>query len=350
MARRLVWVLGVVLLAGCSGGLGEDAMEETIGRSPWPTREPPTAPEVVRFVAFGDAGFGNEAQRRLARAMESVCGRLGCDFALMLGDNIYMTGVDGPFDPQFVEKFERPYRNLSMPFYVVLGNHDVTRANPEGNDSGDFQVEYSTRPDRPSTKWTMPARSYSFTEGHAFFAAIDMTRYADAYDAPPEARASLAWLASETTSDAFSSATWRVAFSHFPYASNGDHGSAGKYDGEEGKGKAVEDVVEEGVCGRFDVYLSGHDHDMQWLMPRPECSGTELFVSGAGAEARSLDGDLPARFQRDEGPGFFWFELRGERMIVRAFDADGKLVFERGVFKAERSEGSSSLRTRDERP
>src|SRR5687768_14460425 len=47
----------------------------------------------VRFVGFGDAGEGNEAQQRVANAAEVVCQDRGCDFAMMLGDNFYDEGV-----------------------------------------------------------------------------------------------------------------------------------------------------------------------------------------------------------------------------------------------------------------
>ena len=45
-------------------------------------------------------------------------------FAILLGDNIYDDGVHSIDDPQWEEKFEGPYRNIDMPFYPVLGNHE----------------------------------------------------------------------------------------------------------------------------------------------------------------------------------------------------------------------------------
>src|SRR5260221_14717850 len=76
----------------------------------------------VRFIAFGDAGAGTGAQYAVAQAMKEVCAALGCDFAVMLGDNIYPDGVHSPRDLQFETKFEDPYEELNFPFFVALGN------------------------------------------------------------------------------------------------------------------------------------------------------------------------------------------------------------------------------------
>ena len=75
-------------------------------------------------MALGDAGKGNTAQRDVAIAMRDVCAAKGCDFALLLGDNIYDAGVDSVTDAQWQTKFELPYKDLNIPFYPTLGNHD----------------------------------------------------------------------------------------------------------------------------------------------------------------------------------------------------------------------------------
>ena len=47
-----------------------------------------------------------------------------CNFAVLLGDNIYEYGPDGPTDPQFEQKFEAPYKDFDIPFFLVQGNPD----------------------------------------------------------------------------------------------------------------------------------------------------------------------------------------------------------------------------------
>ncbi|MBL9107498.1 MAG: metallophosphoesterase [Myxococcales bacterium] len=51
------------------------------------------------------------------------------DFGILLGDNFYVSGVSGVSgvdDPQWQDKFELPYSDLTFPIYAVLGNHDCS--------------------------------------------------------------------------------------------------------------------------------------------------------------------------------------------------------------------------------
>jgi len=88
----------------------------------YPLDQPP--PPSMAFVALGDTGRGSADQWNVAHAMEAFCRQRGCDFALLLGDNIYDSGASSESDPQFQSKFEQPYAGLHFPFYPVLGNHD----------------------------------------------------------------------------------------------------------------------------------------------------------------------------------------------------------------------------------
>ncbi len=46
------------------------------------------------ILVFGDSGTGKAGQYRVGHAMYEVCRQRGCDFALMLGDNIYDNGIE----------------------------------------------------------------------------------------------------------------------------------------------------------------------------------------------------------------------------------------------------------------
>ena len=50
--------------------------------------------ETLTILVFGDAGTGNAGQHRVGRAMFDVCRVRRCDFAVMLGDNIYENGIE----------------------------------------------------------------------------------------------------------------------------------------------------------------------------------------------------------------------------------------------------------------
>jgi hypothetical protein len=86
------------------------------------------ATDSVRLIAVGDTGEGNLAQAMVGRVMNDKCAAVGgCDAVIMPGDNFYDDGVHDTDDLQFFSKFEEPYAlpHLEIPFYVVLGNHDV---------------------------------------------------------------------------------------------------------------------------------------------------------------------------------------------------------------------------------
>lgn len=337
MRRGLLPALLLALLAvGLAAWGGARYVEESSdgradGGLPGPSREEPVVdppPRPVRFIAWGDTGTGDDGQRSTARAAEAVCERDGCDVVLQLGDNIYLDGVEGIDDAGFDEKFEDVYANLSVPFLVALGNHDTVRAE-NGSDNGDHQVAYGRR--HADDRWEMPGRWHDRRIGDVHFFALDLTLHAQ-----EDPLASPRWATLDGEQREWfdrrmneSDAPWKIVFAHFPYASNGKHGDAGVYDNVTGKGAEAKRFVEELVCGRADLYLAGHDHNLQWLEPVPSCPGTQLVVSGAAAVPRPLvDNGHRARFQAGDTLGFFWFEVQGDALLGRVYDAEGSVLFQ----------------------
>lgn len=332
MGNRSWIVLAVLSAAALLAGCGAPPPS-----APAPTSTAPAAiviPDgVVRFVVLGDFGMGNDDQAKVADAIKAVCAAKGCQFAITVGDNIYPSGVSSPYDEQFNEKFEQPYADLDFPFYLVLGNHD----NGDGAGSkaavGDYQVAYSRRTDRASEKWNMPARNYNFTRSNVEFFALD--------SGPQEVSQNPIWLPGGrgsvmeewiATRLAASTATWKFAFAHHPYISNGPHGNAGLYDNIPSRGLAYLQMLEDHVCGNVQIYFAGHDHHMQWLKPVAACGGTEFIISGAGG-AEIYDQGLPphndAYFEDYVHHGFLWAEVDRETFTGVFFDAEGNAMFER---------------------
>ena len=326
--------LGALALVGCAqstsawdpaaaGGSGAAEAEGPMWREPL---RGPHPPELVRFVAVGDAGEGNADQYAVAEAIAAVCAaRLdtapGCDFVLYLGDNFYQVGVDGVDDPQFQTKFERPYADLDLPFYVILGNHDYGSGSLEVN-KVTAQVEYTRR----STKWTLPARHYHFAAAHAHFLALDTNAamLVDLWGDRSQERTIADGLAAADAAGA----TWRIAFGHHPYKSNGPHGNAGAYEGQDWaplvNGAGVQALIEDHLCGAVDLYIAGHDHSRQWLQP---ACGLGLAVSGAGAKTTAfVDRGHPSVFASST-PGFLWVELNGPTLTAAHYDLDGRLEY-----------------------
>jgi hypothetical protein len=275
--RTLEVTLAIGLAMGACGGAPSGGGDDTPGDDDVPPGgdAPPAPAKRVKFIALGDAGKGNEDQRRVAVAMRELCAQRGCDFVLMLGDNIYDAGVDSVTDSQWQTKFEEPYRDIDLPFYVALGNHDyggklIIDAPGIGNewDRGKIEVDYS----QVSTKWNMPDTHYTFTWNHVGFVVLDTnaimwgnTVYGDQAAWLPQAMMDVA------------GKDWLFVAGHHPYRSNGTHGNAGDYDAPEllgipvpnplpiQNGDAVKDFFDDHVCGLGQVYFSGHDHS------RPEC-------------------------------------------------------------------------------
>ncbi|MEW5855425.1 MAG: metallophosphoesterase [Myxococcota bacterium] len=276
----------------------------------------------VRFVAMGDTGTGSDGQYAIAAQVKQKCDAEGCDFVILLGDNIYDSGVQDVQDPQWQEKFELPYQDINLPFYAVLGNHDYG-GNGAGYEwsLGPVEVEYTQHSD----KWNMPATHYTWAEGHVGFIALDTnsimwanTNHGDQTEWIGPALAQL-------------NTTWRIALGHHPYLSNGPHGNAGSYDGVPfvpvANGANVKEFFDEHICGAVDVYLCGHDHSRQWLQPAAGCA-LELVVSGAGAKTTEIEGDNPVHYQSDQ-KGFLYVVIQGNQFKGQFINEDGSVGFER---------------------
>ncbi len=256
--------------------------------------------------------------------MAKKCAQDGCDFVQLLGDNIYDSGVDSTSDTQWQSKFELPYKDLNLPFWVVLGNHDYG-ADGAGTDfgKGKNEIDYT----QVSTKWKLPAAYYTRSEKHVDFFALD-TNMAMFHQADNQKNDVPGWIAA-------SKAQWKIAMGHHPYLSNGPHGNAGEYDGLPfipiANGAGVKDLLDDVVCGKVDLYLCGHDHSMQWLIPT--CGGsTQFVVSGAGASTSELKGDNQVHFESLE-LGFFYVVIEDNVLTGQFINAAGTVLYTNKITK-----------------
>lgn len=298
------------------GGGDEDSASDTATTD---TGTP--LPQVTRFVALGDAGTGDDKQRRVAAGIGRVCAEVTCDFAVYLGDNFYSDGVTGVDDPKWQDVFETPYASLDLPFWAVLGNHDYG-----GNGGGwepyrtDAQVAYT----QYSAKWHMPDQSWATQLGIASVFGLDTNALAWERGADQ-----IAWFPGARDA---SLGPWRIVLGHHTYVSNGPHGNAGDWDGGNG-GRVFKSFFDAELCGKVDLYLGGHDHSLQW--PVSPCAGTEFVVTGAGGKTSSVSGSNDAWFESAQ-LGFFVVELRADAWTGTFYDADGNALYTREVPKAPR--------------
>lgn len=260
---------------------------------------PPTfavlpAERPIRVVAFGDFGSGTAEQRATAAAMARYHGEHPFDLGITVGDNFYPAGMESPADPRWGPLWHELYDGLEIPFFPSLGNHDWGWP-----DSPAAEILHTG----PDTSWRMPAARYTFTAGEAQFFALDTTALS---------AAQLHWLDREL---ARSTASWKVVYGHHPIRSAGQHGD------DEGLVRHLLPVIQ----GRADVYLCGHDHDMQHL--RPE-GGTHFFVAGSGGAGVRPVAPGPRSLFAASNHGFAVLEVDAERLAVRFVDTALATLYE----------------------
>jgi hypothetical protein len=315
---------------GSGSGSGEDFTDSGV------------AANVTKFVVIGDTGKGNADQRKVAMAIRDHCAANGCDFVLMLGDNIYDAGVDSVTHPDWQTKFEIPYNDVNLPFYVALGNHDnggnlfgIYEAGGIGNEfeKGKIEVDYT----QVSTKWNMPATHYTFTFNNVGFIVLDTnaiiwddTTYGDQSQWIPTAVSEVA------------GKRWVFTAGHHPYRSNGTHGNAGEYDAPElagmiipnplpiQNGETVKSFFDQHVCGISQVYFAGHDHSRQWINEPTQLCGTEMIISGAGASTTEIqERGNAVHYEDADKVGFMYVVVDGDTFKGEFRDGNGALDFSR---------------------
>jgi tartrate-resistant acid phosphatase type 5 len=180
-----------------------------------------------------------------------------------------------------------------MPMYATLGNHDWGYA-----DSPAAEVMYTYH----SSTWKMPSTYYTFTAGPVQFFALDTNEIS---------RAQLAWLDTEIGK---STARWKVVYGHHPIYSVGAH---------EDNPRLIQQLLPV-LRNRVDVYLAGHDHDMQHLKSE---AGVHFFVAGgAGAGLRPPKPDARTIFARDIH-GFSVLDVNPDNLQVRFIDTSLKELY-----------------------
>jgi hypothetical protein len=236
----------------------------TFFQTPPPAFPVGPAERPVRVLAFGDYGDGSEAQKKVAAAMLRYHQQRPFDFAITLGDNFYPSGMESPVDPRWETWWSILYDPLKIPFYASLGNHDWNHPN-----SPAAEILFAQK----SPSWRMPATYYTFTAGPVQFFALDTDIISEAQ---------LRWLTEALDQ---SRATWKVVYGHHPIYSEGQH---------EDNNQKIEQLLP-ALKDRADVYIAGHDHDMQHLKPEGRL---HFFVAGTGGKLRTIEPGPRSLFAR----------------------------------------------------
>ena len=308
----------------------------------------------------------------VARAMRNWCSTRGCDFATLLGDNIYpdgaTAGADGRGDDaRFRELFVGPFAPLAgtsrdFRMYAVLGNHDW-RTSLDGalsqlrfhEDTSPFYMDGFSYRVRPAAANGAVELFVVDTEMLLSRVTVHETAIAadgrgvllDELEEPkPWTRAQaargpdpVAWLDEAL---ATSKAPWKIVVGHHPLWST----AGGKF----AQAEALRRLILPSLCRHADLYVAGHEHTLE--LHRDDCStaapGEGLppllqIVSGAGAKQRpshpafaawqqARNPQLETLYARGMVWGFVHVELHGDRIDVRVVstpnDGSGKPVEE----------------------
>lgn len=263
-----------------------------------------SADQPVRVLAFGDFGDGGPEQMATARAMAGHHREHPFDFGLTLGDNFYPSGLSNPMAARWSRDWETPYSPLGVRFYATLGNHDYyNAASPAG------EIERS----KHSRSWCLPRHFYTYTAGPVQFFALD-TDPIDRDEGGVQMQ--LDWLRRALRS---SRSPWKVVYGHHPVYTNGEHGKNLGYLPRL-RAKLLPILKEEKV----DVYLAGHDHDLEALKPE---GGVSFFVSGGGGKERRPLRTNECRAWAESSYGFTVLEAEGEEMTVRFLGSEGQELY-----------------------
>jgi hypothetical protein len=242
----------------------------------------------VRVLAFGDFGDGSDRQRRMAEAMRRFHAGTPFDFAITLGDNFYPAGMAGPDDPRWERLFTTLYQPLKIRFYPSFGNHDWVLT-----DSPAAEILHTAK----SPVWQMPADRYTFIAGPTQFFAIDTNLVS---------RAQLEWLDRELGR---SRARWKIVYGHHPIYSYGVHGDT----------QALRDAVLPLLRGRAQLYIAGHDHDLQHIAPE---DGVHFVIAGGGGAAPRAITAGPRSLYAASKNGFAVIEASRSTLTVKLVDED----------------------------
>jgi hypothetical protein len=274
----------------------------------------------VNILSMGDIAQVGPGQARVAAALENhvAASPRSYDALFTAGDNFYMklTGVD---DPKWRTLFEELYDPavLNFPFYVALGNHDYDKLEGGGFK---WQIEMAYSRENPQSRWKLPAKWYRVelpAGDKPLVTVLVLDSYKTALGEAAWAE-QMAWLQSELARPRKSK--WLVAVAHHPLYSNGSHGDNGVMQRELGP------LFEK---HGLDLYICGHDHDLQHL-EMPDSRTSFMLVGGGGAATRPMRNDVRGPFSRAV-QGFADLNFTPDRVTVRYIGVEGGVVhaFER---------------------
>jgi len=292
----------------------------------------------------------------VANAMRTFCAQHGCDFATMLGDNVYPDGAMADADDarRFRDVFTTPYGALvddkDFRIYSVLGNHDwhTSRAGAMA------QVQFleTTTPFFMNGLFyrVVPAAAHGEVEIFAIDTEVllagttvyeaelaedasevstDELEQLEPWAAPQTdaERNMVAWLQSALAS---SKARWKIVIGHHPLWST----AGSKFQ----QARSLRRLILPALCRYADMYLAGHEHtlevhtdDCTEALPGSGLTPLPQLVSGSASKMRPTNSafirqqlkahpELHTLFARGLTWGFAHLTFAGDRVTVKMIE------------------------------
>ncbi|XP_077326456.1 tartrate-resistant acid phosphatase type 5 isoform X2 [Lithobates pipiens] len=291
----------------------------------------------LRFAVIGDWGglplppYHTKQETYVAAELGKTVANWGADFILSVGDNFYYEGVKDVTDPRFKSTFESVFAAESLrniPWYIIAGNHDHY-----GNVTA--QIEYS----KISPRWKYPDLYYDLsfkipaTNASVRLLMLDTVVLCGNSDDfhgdqpmfaenPKLANIQLEWLKKklETAKE-----DYLLVVGHYPVWSIAEHGPTHCL---------LHNVDPLLKKYKVTAYLSGHDHNMQYLQ---DDDGIGYVLSGAGnfmENSRKHEAEVPMgylRFFLGEGEpmgSFAYIKITAKEMNITYIQSGGKSLFQ----------------------
>ncbi|XP_018430030.1 PREDICTED: tartrate-resistant acid phosphatase type 5 [Nanorana parkeri] len=295
----------------------------------------------LSFAVIGDWGgiplppYFTKQETLVADELGKTVAKWGADFILSVGDNFYYEGVTDVADFRFKTTFESVFDAESLshvPWYVIAGNHDHN-----GNITA--QMAYSN----VSSRWRFPALYYDLsfkipaTNASVRLILLDTIVLCGNSDDfhreqplgaanPKMADEQLVWLTEKLRT---AKEEYLLVAGHYPVWSIAEHGPTSCLL------EHVEPLLKK---YRVTAFLSGHDHNMQYLQ---DDHGIGYVLSGAGnfmENSRKHEDEVPQGYLRffqgeeDIMGGFVYVNLTAKEMNITYIQSGGKSSFHTKLF------------------